>query len=239
MKEISVTTKWGATVKVWIREDRPGDMNVVDEVLVGDTYRVAEMAKPDGLVWDIGCHIGTFSLAIKSRFPDVQILCVEPHPDNFETASLNLIHWEDAVVLRGAVNYKKGDILADGESASGGGIVMMREDYERRSAKGELNDYPRMLDIGRSWTVEELLSQNPNAPVLAKWDCEGGEVDAFQNMTDAAEQFIKCDMVGEYHMHGGWPAFEALLHSTFPNRKFETSVAKPASVHIGWWRSSL
>ena len=47
-------------------------------------------------------------------------------------------------------------------------------------------------------TVEELLKDLPHID-LAKWDCEGGEVDAFKNMSYQEAAKFRF-MVGEYHI---------------------------------------
>jgi len=238
--------------QIFIREDRSqGDIDVINEVLVGDTYRIGEMMEAPALVFDIGSHIGTFTLGVLWKFDlNIPVVCVEPHPVNHALLEMNLKQAPQAEVLRGALSYKKGDVIADGARATGGGIVMWREDYDRRRAMGQMSNYPQRLEIGRTWTIRDLFERATHrfpetmrdmSKVVMKWDCEGGEVDAFTNMSDEERDMIgNAKMVGEYHMAGGWNAFHALLKTRWPSRKFETTnPPRPDSEHIGWWRSTL
>ena len=61
--------------------------------------------------------------------------------------------------------------------------------------------YNRILDDKvELWTVERILKEfNLDAVDLAKWDCEGGEVEAFKSMSDDAASRFQF-MVGEYHI---------------------------------------
>lgn len=108
-----------------------------------------------------------------------------------------------------------------------------RERYEREGNK-EL--YALLGDVP-TYTVEDLFEIAGIESVdLVKWDCEGGEIDAFRNMPDEVAGRIG-NMVGEYHIAGGYRAFEEVARARFPHHVFEgRSHEIRDGRSIGWFR---
>lgn len=234
-------TPWGARKTFAIRTERDGDAEVIGEVFVGDTYKIRERTAETRTVLDIGGHIGTFTCAIKSKFPDAQVLVIEPNPRNFELLQENIREYGDSVIaIQGAVSYAKGNVLTDGLGATGGGFITTQENFNAAAQGKTAADGFIYSIVGevQTYTIEELLDAAGFDTVdLVKWDCEGGEIDAFDNMTNDAAQRLG-DFVGEYHHPAGYRGFIESAYRRFPTRTFE---GRPNEIGdgrpIGWFRA--
>lgn len=229
---------WGAEKAFAIRAEKEGDISVVNEVFECDTYKVAEMTTAPKIVFDIGGHIGTFTCALKSRFPDVRVWIIEPHPRSVELIRENVAEYGDAVtVIQGAVSYKRGDRLADGVRATGGGFMTTPDVFGGKPEDNQ-REYRLLEEPVTTYTIEELLELAGVESVdLVKWDCEGGEIDAFENMTDAAAARLG-DFVGEFHYAGGYNGFREIAERRFPDYRFEGRQHEiDDKRHIGWFRA--
>src|SRR5262245_36860127 len=76
---------------------RPGtlDGDIVNEVL--DTYQIQALverlrSKRSVIIFDIGAHIGVFSVAMATLLPRAIVHAFEPAPDNFEMLEQNIRH---------------------------------------------------------------------------------------------------------------------------------------------------
>lgn len=183
------------------------DMNIVTEVVANDGYRLHEM-KESGfepkVLLDIGGHIGSFGLLAKRLWPKAMLVAVEPDPVNARLYAMNLASnncCRDAIVLNQAVSYDPGaTCLVHSPSTTGGSVLRTRTEAEQYVNEG-YRFYNRITDDNVSLTTIERICSELEIDVidLAKWDCEGGEVDAFKNMSDKAAARFRY-MVGEYHI---------------------------------------
>jgi len=46
------------------------------------------------VIFDCGANIGLFAIQIKNEFPDAQVICVEPDPENFNQLQKNLAAYD-------------------------------------------------------------------------------------------------------------------------------------------------
>ncbi|NVM22108.1 MAG: FkbM family methyltransferase [Desulfobacterales bacterium] len=183
------------------------DMNVATEVIANDNYRLHEL-KDIGIepkvILDIGGHIGTFGLICKSLWPDARLIAVEPDSDNANLYKLNIEQnhpHTDFVILNQAISYSPERIcLVHSPSTTGGNVLCPKEEAEKYVNEGYrfynsiTNDHVSLTTIGeicRTYDIDVID--------LAKWDCEGSEVDAFLNMSDKEAEKFRF-MVGEYHL---------------------------------------
>lgn len=239
---INVSTQWGASIPVHIRAEKQGDEEVIGEVLRGDTYRIGSMTTAPVIAFDIGAHIGTFTLGLSARFPDAKIIAVEPHPRSFDLLRKNTEGNDNIHVINAAVSYERGNRLADGQTATGGGFMTTAEGW---AARGEPSQYKLLDDEVRTVTFADLLDLaaglygHDGRIDLVKWDCEGGEVDAFRNMSDEEAGAIG-DMVGEFHIEGGFRAFEKVFDARFPDHTLEGRRHEiEDGRHIGWFSARV
>ena len=225
---------WKKSHRFSVRGEKEGDEEVISEVFIHDTYKVGEITTEPENVFDIGGHIGSFTVALKSRYPRARVWVVEPHPRSVDLIRKNVAGLDNVTVIHGAVSYERGARLADSEEATGGGYITTEEEY--RAAND--NRYHLLEETIPTYTVEELVERAGVDHIdLVKWDCEGGEIDAFRNMSDQTAAMFG-DMVGEFHHPDGYNGFVALAESRFPNHQFE---GRPEEIedgrHIGWFRA--
>lgn len=182
------------------------DMNVATEVIDNDNYRLNELKdiiSPKVIV-DIGGHIGTFGLVCKTLWPDARLFAVEPDPENayLYRQNMELNHPNsDVVILNRAIGYDpKRSCLVHSPSTTGGHVMCSRNEAEKYVQEG-YRFYNRIIDDEvKLITIKEICDTYDIKQIdLAKWDCEGGEVDAFMNMTDMEAEKFRF-MVGEYHL---------------------------------------
>jgi len=64
--------------------------SVCSEIFAEDLYKINKLIKNKDIVMDIGANIGIFSLAVKERYPNTQIIAFEPEKDNFQQLKRNL-----------------------------------------------------------------------------------------------------------------------------------------------------
>lgn len=191
-------------IKVAVRSGRPNDLEVIKEVLVGDCYKLDQL-KAKGLnpkfILDVGGHIGSFALKCKSLWPSCRIVAFEPVKENAEMYWMNmrLNNFGDVTVINKGINYdKERTIFVNGTVATGGGMFVRPESVAKSIASGNYK-----LDENIQFTTfEEALKNIPFDSVdLAKFDCEGGEREAFKQMDEELIRQIGY-MVGEFHLMG-------------------------------------
>jgi FkbM family methyltransferase len=181
------------------------DLNVLTEVICNDEYRLMELKDVIGdvrTILDVGGHIGSFGLFAKSLWPDAKLIVVEPDGENISLYRKNLkANGFEGTFFSGAVNYNpECRCLVHSPSTTGGYVLRTRQEAEQYIHDG-YRFYNRITDDRVPlFTIEKIAKMcRVETFDLAKWDCEGGEVDAFQNMShDAAAKFRY--MVGEYHI---------------------------------------
>jgi len=204
-------------LKICTRADKhQQDMNVIGEVIYRDDYLLSKLAKiissPE-VILDVGGHIGTFGLLAKHYWPDSKLIAIEPNNTscalylkNMEVNNFNNYH-----VLNKAISYNAAaTCLIQSSDATGGALVRTKADAEKIVSEGIRDRRRRVLEKPgdltitsskvQTITVEEIVRDfNIEKIGLAKWDCEGAELDAFRNMSDDVTCLFKC-MVGEYHI---------------------------------------
>lgn len=194
------------TLKFFVRQDREKeDSDVVNEVFTTDCYRLnllnAQGFRPKVII-DVGGHIGTFGIWAKTLWPDALLVALEPFGENYkmyrDNISLNKL--TNAHVIRAAINYDPNrpvfQTIVGG--ATGGGCFIPVSEAEQRA-----NNPKYVLDYGiPTTTLEDIFKQfNISQVDLAKFDCEGGEREAFRKMSDEALAKFQY-IVGEFHSLG-------------------------------------
>lgn len=216
----NVIYKLDQNFSMWIRDERPGDSDVIHEVILHDTYMLRQLAAVLGnnvkTIMDVGGHIGTFSVLAARWWPHASIFAVEPNPRSFELLSLNYkdyINNEQRAPYHGAVRYDNANLLTDGVSATGGGF-MTDSDWHPTSAPGH-ERYKVMSREVNLFQINQILQENDLDQVdLLKLDCEGSEMEILRDMSDDEVKRIGA-ICGEYHQ--GSDAILELLRQRFPN----------------------
>jgi len=202
---------------MWIRDERPGDADVMSEVIAGDTYMLRQMAavmKNVNTIVDVGGHIGTFSVLAARWWPKARLFAVEPNPRSHELLALNYRDFiaNEGKAYHGAVRYDDACLLTDGLSATGGGF-MAPPTWKPTPAPGQ-ERYAIISTEIPLFTIGKILDENDASKVdLLKLDCEGSEMEILRDISDEEASRIGA-ICGEYHI--GADEILTLLEKRFP-----------------------
>ena len=128
------------------------------------------------LVFDIGAHVGSFTVMCNHYWPNAKIVSVEPHPDSFELLKRNTQHVpaSQLLLINAAITKKSGKCLL-ASPVSHSRVAEYVPDVW-------VSLQPRYKDFGievSALTVEQLWKQINEWSVsevdLLKLDCEGAE----------------------------------------------------------------
>lgn len=139
---------------------RPATSDVLSVInnCIREEYGQFKVTKAPKLIIDVGAYIGDTSAYFLSRFPSARVIALEPNPESFLQADLNLRPYGDRVTLVCAALWDSiGMIDFGGEQTSarvgGGGAEV------------------------RTITIPALLSKYQNAEIdILKMDIEGAEL---------------------------------------------------------------
>jgi FkbM family methyltransferase len=146
-------------------------MDVFDQLFVRDELSFLNSMSRLRTVVDLGANVGYFSAYVLSRFQSVNVIAVEPDPQNAEVCRSNLKPYgERAVVREGAAWFERGRlVLSRGTFRDG------REwaSAVRNAEAGETCDI-------EAWDMPTLLQTcNAECVDLLKIDIEGSEAAVF------------------------------------------------------------
>lgn len=176
------------------------DDAVVTGIIAGDEYLLTER-NFSGWAIDLGAHIGSASVLLLSRNPDLRVIAVEPLPGNVDILAQNLAPYgERAVIVAAAAG--DGDSIEIGYDFGG---IDLPEDYRISN-----HFIGRHLPDGKSdretvtvptVTLVGLMAEHGIDEIaLVKTDCEGGE---YQFFADPAANARVRVIVGEWHDDSG------------------------------------
>ncbi|SFR66618.1 FkbM family methyltransferase [Halogeometricum limi] len=128
--------------------------------------------RDDDVVWDVGAHVGVFSVLAAGRLPGERVVAIEPHPENVERLSENLERNDrSAIVRRLALDDSCGRAELGVSSPDGtGAFGVLHGASERRSVAVE-------TDRGDS-----LVADGVPAPTVLKIDVQGAELGVLQGL---------------------------------------------------------
>ena len=102
---------------------RPGstDFAIFMQIFVGKSYEIPFPANSK-IIIDAGANIGFFSVLLKNKFPDAQIITIEPDEENFELLKKNMssyskVCFENAGLWNKQTNLKIKDKFDQGKWA--------------------------------------------------------------------------------------------------------------------------
>ena len=211
-------TPQGKPIIVFVRADRANeDIAVIQEVIINDCYRHAELAKgftPE-VILDVGGHIGSFGLLAKNYWPQPRLIAFEPNPISHFLYRMNMSEngCTNYEVVNKAVSYdSQASVLLEIANGTGCGFLQPKEQANKCKTKGLVilrknikyklapTDFVISNSKVEKVTIEQLFDEYEISKVdLAKWDCEGSEIGIFQNMSDESVSKFNY-MAGEYHL---------------------------------------
>lgn len=174
----SFTTPWGHTVQACYR-DGTNDYNTLLSSIVEDEYRFASLP-PCGTAIDVGAHIGSESLALRTKGYDV--LAVEALPENCEL-------YQRSHELNDFAGRSTLYSMALGKDDMSEVEIWYTPDPHHRFVGQQLLPTSGGSIKVPTISLVNLLNQRPHFDVI-KLDIEGGEWDAFQALADGPHQHL-------------------------------------------------
>ena len=217
------------------------DMDVVNEVIAGDCYKVCDLPIPIHSVIDVGAHIGTFALKVHERQPHAKIICIDIEEDNIDLCKINVD--EFANVVHAAATYVKGPLrlfscmFGESKATCGSFISMSTElgNYQsqdkdksiyllEKQGMGLPVDYMiKELDIPRL-TIENIMNTYGFETLdLLKLDCEGSELSILENCSCIEKIGV---IIGEWHDKN---KFHEIVEKRFDTKKWAIDYLSPAN----------
>jgi len=207
-------TPHGNGLHLAVRHDT-NDAAMAGAILAGDEYFTGRLNNLSGWALDIGSHIGTVGLALAKDNPRLNVICVEPVPDNAalirESIAANQlgarVHVEEAgagpvgqAVTRCQYAYTAADNPDKGyiEQSRFIGNVFRADD----NPEGTIIDVPTVTirGLAEKYGTDEFI--------FCKIDCEGCEYSFF-----AADADLIVNIIGEWH-DGPFSRIHDLLAAT-------------------------
>ena len=124
-------------------------------------------------ILDLGAYCGYAAIFLSRRFPNAQILCVEPSIANFKILTLNTAPYQNIKCVHGAVWNELAELnLVDRLGGHWGSIFRIAQDESTVS----------LSETTQAYTVNELLTMASWPRVdYVKCDIEGAELEVFSD----------------------------------------------------------
>lgn len=208
-------------LKFDLRDDNPmADKSIIYDVVEQDEYDLAKLqiSKPSIIV-DLGSHIGAFTIMVKKLWPDVRVIAVEPNPSSYRAClqNIDLNGFKNITVINAAIsNLPKVNLYAKSEQSTISMTTAPGNEPDLSIVPGGFGHLVETKEI-RGLRFDAILNREGIMKVdLLKMDIEGAEVEMLKTMSKDTAAGIQ-NIVGEYHVSGGWKAFEPILKELFPN----------------------
>jgi FkbM family methyltransferase len=167
--------------RIYLRKDQ-SDPFIFEQIFCEQQYNFGHPA-PEGVKWiiDAGANIGLAAIYFSQKFPNAQIISIEPNKENFDLLQKNTVNYKNVVCLNAALWYQKENLhISNKEEKSAGYMIQ-----SNRDTPGE---------IIQSITMDQLIeSYRMNEVSLVKIDIEGSEKELFQY--GSSSWLLKCKCI--------------------------------------------
>jgi FkbM family methyltransferase len=186
---------------------RPG---TTDEHLVGEIlhregmYRLPDSIKPR-VIFDVGANIGIAALYFACVYPEAQIYCFEPLPENLQLLRRNVAPFGSRIVVvpaglfdaQGSFEYH----MSDNPQSFGGGTFC-----------GIGDDPNRVLHLPVVTAAAAMQTLEVEHVDVFKLDTEGAELPILKGVPDAVRRNAQA-YIGELHGKGDWEVCQWLTQT--------------------------
>jgi FkbM family methyltransferase len=145
------------------------------------------------VVLDCGGHIGSFTMYVKSHWPNAKILVMEPVPDNLRLLKANIDrnHLTDITVIPFALYGTSGTFYID----------MAGKQFDAVNVTAQKPQHDQYITIEALELSEVVAKQRVTAIDLMKLDIEGAEYNVFEHSLPALAAHVK-RIIMEFHPAG-------------------------------------
>ena len=197
MATLEWKTPRGNRIKLLTR-DGTNDWNTMSSIITHDEYDLAKLPRLSGTALDIGGYLGGVGAVLAIDNPGLQVVIVEPVPDNVE-----MIHQLLALnglasrveVIAGAVGGPADPSELEVAYGFWGSETATHHRFVGNSSMPGLAPPQCLTKLVPRWTLSALLAR-VGPVVFAKVDCEGGEFGFLSEQTANAQV---ATIHGEWH----------------------------------------
>lgn len=168
------------------------DLNCVAETCINNDYlknKIIQIKKND-IVFDIGAHIGSFSILAANK--GATVYAFEPEKNNYLLLlkNIKINNLENKIIPFDFGVYSQNQELKLYESSNTGGHSIINNS----------NQFNQKYQLIKLKTLENICKELKIDHIdLLKIDIEGSEYDLFKNLTNEIYKKIKI-VIGEYHL---------------------------------------
>ena len=164
----------GHPVRLFVR------LGTTDNAVFSDIYRRQEygwkFAAPPKVIVDAGAYTGLSTAFFAMRYPDAQIIAIEPDVQNFELLLQNTASFENVRAVHAALWTESGTVSLTDPGDGAWGLRLKESDNIDRS------EAPRPATQVRAVTISEIMREHELEKIdLLKMDIEGSEKEVFSN----------------------------------------------------------
>jgi len=139
------------------------------EILVQDVYGIRNLGFTPDVIYDIGAHVGLFTMAASVLFPEARIIAVEPHLGNYQALCDATLFLRNVIPIQAALGEGRVFILHEETSAPQVMGYMTEAHYNFQD-----NEPTWQIDVP-TVNLEGLLTEYGGKRTLWKIDIEGEE----------------------------------------------------------------
>lgn len=185
------------------------DLFVFDQIFVDREYRCLDGLEKIQYIVDAGANVGYSSAYLLTKFPNAQVIAVEPDPENFVQLTRNLKPFGDRVHTLQAALWCEDTTLNFSKNFSGAGDEWARQVGPSADGDGDV----------RAISMRSLIEQFGWDRIdLLKMDIEGAEESVF-----GTDDISWMDRVGALVIEVHGPGCQAALDRALDGRGFGTS----------------
>lgn len=172
--------------KIYLRKDQ-SDPYIFEQIFSEQQYNFDYPAGQD-VKWiiDAGANIGLAAVFFSEKFPNAQIVSIEPNKDNFELLKKNTVNYKNVHCINAALWHQEEKLDISNKEEKSAGYMMTPN----------TNDSAEYI---QSVTVNQLMQEyKMNEISILKIDIEGSEKEVFQYNNLPWLEKSKC-VIAELH----------------------------------------
>ncbi len=180
------------------------DLYMFEEVFLQGEYAIRQQLDPK-LILDVGANVGLASVWFANRYPNAQVIAVEPDASNLAVLRRNVEPYPNVRVIEGAVWYESATVALDDQGDKSGIRV--------RAGDGGV----------RGMTVEQIAGTA--AIDILKLDVEGAEKELFEHDPTwlANVGVLMIELHDRFKPGCSKALYSALIHHDFRELRHQTA----------------